>query len=72
MTVLAKDVVQTGIISLIAIFPVVILKIFDSQPLTSVIAACLSLLLFYIILYFRDEELQKLMAGIMTRIKGQG
>jgi len=72
MSMLSKDVLQAGIISLIAIFPVVILKVFDSQPLTSVIAACLSLLLFYVILYFRDEELQKLMAGIMTRIKGQG
>jgi len=60
ISILVKDVLQTGIISLIAVLPVVIIKVCDFQPLISVIAACLSLLFFYMLLYFRDEELRKL------------
>lgn len=69
VSMLVRDVLHTNGIAIIAILPVVILKGFGTQPVISVIAACLSLLLYYGILYYSDKELQELAEGFVGRRK---
>jgi O-antigen/teichoic acid export membrane protein len=70
MAILISGALQMGIIAFIALFPVVILKGIGAQSLTTVIAGCLSVIIYYVILYFRDEELRKLVAGFLCGPRG--
>ena len=57
---MARDTFEIIIVSLIVLLPLIALKIYSIEPLYTVIAGCLSAILYYTILYFRDKELRKL------------
>jgi len=65
--VLLKDILRSGMICLIVISPVIICIVFSAEPLYSVIAACSSFLLYLVILYFRDNDLQTLLKGFFNK-----
>jgi lipopolysaccharide exporter len=65
--VLVKDILGTGMVSFIAIIPVIIFVVFSAKPLYSVIVAGLSFFLYLIILYFRDNDLQTLLRGFFNK-----
>ncbi len=66
--VLVRDVMQAMGIAAIALLPLLVLKGCGVRPLFIVIAGCLSGFFYYTILYFRDEELRKLVAHFTGRL----
>ena len=69
MSMLVSRALQMFVIVVISLLPVAILKGFGAQSLIAVIAGCLSLPLYYLILYLRDDELKKLVADFWGRRK---
>ncbi|MFC1867384.1 lipopolysaccharide biosynthesis protein [Thermodesulfobacteriota bacterium] len=65
---LARDALQIMVIAAIALVPLVVLKGYGIQPALAMISGCLSALLYYTILYFRDEDLQRLVARYVGRL----
>lgn len=56
------DVCKIVINAAVSLMPVIFLKFYGTQSLFIVVVGCLSALLYYGLLYFHDEELQKLFA----------
>jgi len=56
---------------LISLLPVVLLKFLGFQPLITVVAGFFSFLLYYVLLYFQDEEIQKLFAHYARKFIGK-
>lgn len=65
---LARDTLEMIAISLTALLPLAALKIYGIEPLFIVIVGCLSAILYYTILYFRDMELRKLIDNYTSRL----
>ncbi len=64
---LARDTFPIVVAAMISLLPILGLKVYSAQPLTVIIAGCLCTVLYYIIIYFRDKELQKLLMGFAGR-----
>ena len=65
MSMIAKDTLKISLIIIIALLPVSIFKTIGSQPMIILVTGCLCLPLYYSALCCFDEELQRLLAGLM-------
>lgn len=54
--------------SLIVLLPVILVKTYVSQPVLVVISGCFSCLLYYSIVYCRDESIRKLVHGYVKKL----
>jgi len=70
MSVLFQDSLRMGMIGFIILLPIAILKGFSIQASVIVMTGCLALIIYYIILYFQDKELNKLVSGLIPQRKG--
>lgn len=67
LSAIAGDTLKALFIALVALLPVAVLKVYDIQPVLIAITGCLSILLYYITIFFRDETVRKLVTGIFAR-----
>lgn len=68
LRLLARDSVRIIFVAVILLLPLAALKGCSVQPNLAVLAGCLSALLYYTILYFRDKNLQTLVTRYFKRV----
>lgn len=66
LSVLIKDISKICIIGFLALLPVVIMRGFGVQPITTVAGGCISMLLYYVVIYFHDRDLRRLVSRILV------
>ncbi|HPJ95071.1 MAG TPA: oligosaccharide flippase family protein [Deltaproteobacteria bacterium] len=66
LSMLVKNIFPICIIVFLALLPVVIMRGFGVQPITTVAGGCISMLLYYVVIYFHDRDLRRLVSRILV------